>query len=101
MLPLHYVTAFGSISQEDRIWLGLILAIERTDCDYCFGRHPFFVKVPIGLGKERQEYYMHIDTGSGISWVNCKGRGPITTEVSVPSICIQPLCIDPFCDLAF
>lgn len=42
--------------------------------------HPFFVKVPIGLGKERQEYYMHIDTGSGISWVNCKGRGPITTE---------------------
>jgi hypothetical protein len=30
---------------------------------------------------------MHVDTGSGVTWVMCKGRGTITSVVSVPSYC--------------
>ncbi|KAG0562031.1 hypothetical protein KC19_9G111800 [Ceratodon purpureus] len=40
---------------------------------------PFYVKVPIGSGRKMHNYFLHIDTGSGVTWVMCKGRGPITS----------------------
>jgi len=49
----------------------------------CSYRQAFYVKTPIGYDTESTEYFLHIDTGSGITWVMCKGRGPITAVVSV------------------
>lgn len=40
-----------------------------TDLDI----NAFYVKIPIGYGEDLQEYFMHIDTGSGVTWVMCKG----------------------------
>jgi len=56
------------------------------------GRQAFYVKVPIGYGKNLKEYFLHVDTGSGITWVMCKGRGPITAVVSVLFIVTHLLC---------
>lgn len=61
------------------------LAIHLISGDGYGCRNAFYVKIPIGYGEDLQEYFMHIDTGSGVTWVMCKGRGPITTVVSVPS----------------
>jgi hypothetical protein len=48
-------------------------------------RESFFVKVALGYGTDMKEYFMDIDTGSGTTWVNCKGRGPVVA-VSVFSL---------------
>lgn len=39
--------------------------------------YSFFIKVALGYGTAMKEYFLSIDTGSGITWVNCEGRGPI------------------------
>ena len=48
-------------------------------------RESFFVIVPLGYGTNMKEYFLDIDTGSGTTWVNCKGRGPMVV-VSVFSL---------------
>ena len=44
-------------------------------------RESFFVKVELGYGTQMREYTLSIDSGSGITWVNCEGRGPIASVV--------------------